>query len=77
MEIAYPYHKNRPRRDVSPNQVQAVLAYFEALADALGLAKTGGSDFHGDAHDIEMGEMGMSYEAFVALKRFHERVGNH
>ncbi len=74
LEIAYPYDKNRPHYGVSHSQVQAMIARFEALADTLGLAKTGGSDFHGEAKDIEMGEMGMSYEAFTALKRFHERA---
>lgn len=72
LEVAYPYDKNQPHRGAGHSQVQAMMARFEALADALGLAKTGGSDFHGDTKDIAMGEMGMSYQAFLLLKRFHD-----
>ena len=68
LEIAYTYNKNRPHYGLAPAEMQALLARFEALADELGLVKTGGSDFHGDEKDIELGEMGMNYAEFQELK---------
>lgn len=68
LEIAYTYNKNRPHYGLAPAQMQALLARFEALADKLGLVKTGGSDFHGEGKDIELGEMGMTCVEFQELK---------
>lgn len=68
LEIAYTYNKNRPHYGLAPAEMQALLARFKALADELGLVKTGGSDFHGDEKDIELGEMGMNYAEFQELK---------
>lgn len=68
LEIAYTYNKNRPHYGLAPADMQALMARFEALADELGLAKTGGSDFHGEGKDIELGEMGLSYVEFQELK---------
>jgi hypothetical protein len=48
--------------------MQALMARFRALADELGLVKTGGSDFHGEGKDIELGEMGMSCVEFRELE---------
>jgi hypothetical protein len=48
--------------------MQALMARFRALADELGLVKTGGSDFHGQRKDIELGEMGMNCTEFQELK---------
>lgn len=67
LEIAYPYNKNRPHHGADAHQVRAIMDRFEALADQLGLLKTGGSDFHGQTKDIELGEMGLNYEAFEAF----------
>jgi predicted metal-dependent phosphoesterase TrpH len=68
LEIAYTYDKNRPHYGMAPLEMQALIARFETLADKLGLVKTGGSDFHGEAKDIELGEMGVSYVEFQDLK---------
>ncbi len=68
LEIAYTYNKNRPYYGLNPAALHTILARFEALADKLGLVKTGGSDFHGEGKDIELGEMGMSYAAFQELR---------
>lgn len=68
LEIAYTYNKNRPHYGLAPAEMQTLLARFEALADELDLVKTGGSDFHGEGKDIELGEMGMNYVEFQELK---------
>jgi predicted metal-dependent phosphoesterase TrpH len=68
LEIAYTYNKNRPHYGMAPSKMQALMACFEALADELGLIKTGGSDFHGEGKDIELGEMGMTCVEFQKLK---------
>jgi hypothetical protein len=68
LEIAYTYNKNRPHYGLPHAEVQTLMVRFEALADELGLVKTGGSDFHGEGKDIELGEMGMSCAAFQELK---------
>jgi predicted metal-dependent phosphoesterase TrpH len=68
LEIAYTYDKNRPHYGLAHIEMQTMVARFEALADKLGLVKTGGSDFHGEGKDIELGEMGMSWAAFQELK---------
>jgi predicted metal-dependent phosphoesterase TrpH len=60
LEIAYTYNKNRPHYGMASTEMQALMARFEALADKLGLVKTGGSDFHGEGKDIELGEIGMT-----------------
>ena len=68
LEIAYTYNKNRPHYGLAPAEMQALLVRFKALADKLGLVKTGGSDFHGDEKDIELGEMGMTCAELQELK---------
>jgi predicted metal-dependent phosphoesterase TrpH len=68
LEIAYTYNKNRPHYGMSPTEMQALMTRFEALADELGLVKTGGSDFHGEGKDIELGEMGMNWIEFQELR---------
>jgi hypothetical protein len=68
LETAYTYNKNRPHYDMTLAQVRALVSCFGALADKLGLVKTGGSDFHGEGKDIELGEMGMSCLEFQELK---------
>jgi len=72
IEIHYPYHKNRPHFGISSAGLQALIARFDALADELGLLKTGGSDFHGHRKPIELGEMGLVYRDYL---RFKEACG--
>ena len=68
LEIAYTYNKNHPHYGMVSTEMQALMARFKALADELGLVKTGGSDFHGEGKDIELGEMGVSLVEFQELK---------
>jgi predicted metal-dependent phosphoesterase TrpH len=75
LEVAYTYNKNRPHHGLAAAEMQALLARFEALADELGLVKTGGSDFHGEGKDIELGEMGMNYVEFQELKAKSSFIG--
>jgi hypothetical protein len=43
---------------------------MDALADELGLLKSGGSDFHGRPHDIiQLGDMGLTDEQYAAFKQ--------
>lgn len=69
IEVNYPYDKGRRYRGVSETKLQAIIGRFDALADELGLLKTGGSDFHGDHKSIELGEMGMAYEEYLRFKK--------
>jgi predicted metal-dependent phosphoesterase TrpH len=68
LEIAYTYNKNRPHYGMALTEMQALMSRFEALADKLGLVKTGGSDCHGEGKDIELGEMGATCVEFQELK---------
>jgi predicted metal-dependent phosphoesterase TrpH len=48
-----------------------VVRRFEALADRLGLLKTGGSDFHGDAKEgLPVGAMKVPYGLVDGLKQW-------
>jgi predicted metal-dependent phosphoesterase TrpH len=69
LEINYPYDKSRRHHGISKAELQALIRRFDAWADELGLFKTGGSDFHGSAKPIELGEMGMVYKDYACLKR--------
>lgn len=68
LEVAYTYNKNRPHYRASSQQVAALIARFSALADELGLLKTGGSDFHGTGKDIALGEQGLTLDEFARFK---------
>lgn len=68
IEANYTYDKNWSHYGISRTELQAIIRRFDALADELGLLKTGGSDFHGDRKPIELGEMGMVYEDYVYFK---------
>ena len=77
LEVWYPYHKTSVCPGCSEAELQRMFDYFEALADRLGLAKTGGSDYHGERKDIQLGEQGLTWERFKALQayvsEFHHR----
>lgn len=68
IEVNYPYDKNRRHYGISKAELHALIRRFDALANELGLLKTGGSDFHGHRKPIELGEMGMVYEDYLRLK---------
>ncbi len=66
VEVFYPYNKGgRPAGDRS-----RWIGRIEALAQELNLLQTGGTDFHGRAHDaIDLGDMGLNEKQFDALKQ--------
>jgi predicted metal-dependent phosphoesterase TrpH len=68
IEVNYPYDKTRRHAGIAKPELQRLIRRFDALADELGLLKTGGSDFHGDHKPIEMGEMGLAYEDYLRFK---------
>jgi len=68
IEVNYTYDKNRRHFGVSKAELHTLIRRFDALADELGLLKTGGSDFHGDRKPIELGEMGLVYKDYLRFK---------
>lgn len=74
LEVAYTYDKNRPHYGASSRQVTALIAKFAALADHLGLLKTGGSDFHGTGKNIALGEQGLTWEEWEHCKAQMNRI---
>jgi predicted metal-dependent phosphoesterase TrpH len=68
LEINYPYHKTRSHQGCSLKQLQALIGRYDALADELGLLKTGGSDYHGTSKETLMGEQGLTYKAYQRFK---------
>jgi predicted metal-dependent phosphoesterase TrpH len=68
IEVNYTYDKNRRHFGIPKAELHALIRRFDALADELGLLKTGGSDFHGDRKPIELGEMGLVYKDYLRFK---------
>jgi predicted metal-dependent phosphoesterase TrpH len=68
LEVNYTYAQNRGHFGASPAQVAALIAHFGALAHALGLLQTGGSDYHGTAKPgILPGQAGLTMQEWQAL----------
>lgn len=67
LEGPYPYDKNRPFFRADNGELEQAVARFTALARSLGLAVTGGSDYHGARKGIALGEQGLTLEAFEQL----------
>lgn len=68
LEVWYPYHRVHSLQ-LSMTEAEAMIARFRQLAKALGLVSTGGSDYHGARlPQIHMGECGMTWAAYQALK---------
>jgi predicted metal-dependent phosphoesterase TrpH len=66
VEVYYPYNQGQ---HLSGSRSRWI-ARIDALADELGLLKTGGSDFHGRRHDIiQPGDMGLTTEQYAAFKQ--------
>ena len=66
VEVFYPYNQGY----LLSGDRSRWIARIDALADELGLLKTGGSDFHGRPHDIiQPGDMGLTNEQFAAFKQ--------
>lgn len=73
LETVYTYHRNKPytrsqAESLGQADLHALIDHYEALADNLGLIKTGGSDFHGTPKpQITLGELPVPYRYFEAL----------
>jgi len=74
LEVWYPYDKTRVCSDCSPQALKAFIQRFDRLSDQLGLAKTGGSDFHGQRKGILLGEQGLTWEQYTTLQTFYTEV---
>ena len=68
IEVNYTYAQNRGHFGASASEVAALIAHFNALADELGLFKSGGSDYHGAAKPgILPGQAGLTWTEWQAL----------
>jgi len=68
LEIWYPYGHSRGLTHLAPHEEQAMIRHFSDLADALGLLKTGGSDYHGTVKPlIHLGMAGLNEEQWAEL----------
>ena len=68
IEVSYTYAQNRGHFGESPAEVAALVAHFGALADRLGLLKSGGSDYHGTSKPgIMPGQAGLTMEEWHEL----------
>ncbi len=74
LEVWYPYDKTRVCPRCSSVELKAFFRRFDRLADRLGMAKTGGSDFHGQRKGILLGEQGLTWEQFTTLQAFYTEV---
>ena len=68
-EVSYPYDKTHPYRGYPSEFVEGLIRRLDELAERLHLARTGGSDFHGDDKGIRLGERGLSEEEFHRLRK--------
>jgi predicted metal-dependent phosphoesterase TrpH len=73
LEGPYPYDKNRPFCGKG-DMLDAMIGRFTALAESLGLAVTGGSDYHGARKNIALGEQGLTAQAFERLLAVREAL---
>lgn len=71
VEVFYPYETgHRPGSEAS-----SWIGRMEALAGELGLLQTGGTDFHGRAHDVvDLGDMGLTEAQFATLKQAWQKL---
>jgi predicted metal-dependent phosphoesterase TrpH len=75
LETIYTYHRNKPYHrgsedTISPGDLLTLIDHYEALADRLGLTKTGGSDYHGTPKPhISLGAIPVPYRYLEGLKR--------
>jgi len=66
LEGPYTYDKNRPHFGISLTTLAYMIAHY--LAKSLGLAVTGGSDYHGEHKAIALGERGLTLEEYDQLR---------
>lgn len=70
VEVFYPYGWGHRLPGDSPAESSYWITRIEALADELGLLKTGGTDFHGRSQEIvDLGDVGLTEKQFASLKQ--------
>ncbi len=70
VEVFYPYETGH-----RPGEGSRWIGRVEALAQELGLLQTGGTDFHGHAHDVVgLGDMGLTDKQFTVLKQGWQKL---
>ncbi len=74
LEVWYPYDKTRVCPNCPEDVLRRMIGRFALLADALGLVKTGGSDFHGKRKDVPLGYQGLTWEQYEELEAFAQRI---
>ncbi len=73
VEVFYPYQQGHRAAPNSPGSDW--ISRIAALADELGLLKTGGTDFHGRANDqVDLGDVGLTEEDFTVFKQGWQRL---
>lgn len=71
VEVFYPYHKGHRTPDEHNDWINRI----KSLANELNLLQTGGTDFHGRAHDeVDLGDMGLTNEQFASLKQGWQKL---
>lgn len=71
VEVFYPYNSGHR----SSGDRSRWIGRIEALANELGLLKTGGSDFHGRDHDIvDLGDMGLTEPQYSSFKQSWQKL---
>jgi predicted metal-dependent phosphoesterase TrpH len=74
LEVNYTYAQNRGHKGASSEEVGALIAHFDALADECRLIKTGGSDYHGATKPgIAIGQTGLSWSQWETIRNLFSR----
>jgi len=73
IETEYTYDKNRPYKGISKNKLKEIIDKFKKTAKELDLLETGGSDYHGDKKDIELGELEINEDMLIKLKELKSK----
>jgi len=74
LETIYSYASNKPYfrkpgETIDPEQLERLIDHYEAVADRLGLVKTGGSDYHGTSKpQVDVGQVTVPYRYLEGLK---------
>ena len=77
LEIFYPYRKAYPAEGFSQADEKNKISFFLKIAEEKGLMMTGGSDFHGDIRDVEVGEMNVPFSHLEKImKSLGKKIDN-
>ena len=71
IETEYTYDKNRPFKCTDKEMVKKIIDKYKNLAKKLNLLETGGSDYHGDKKDVEIGEA-KTEESLLNILKAHK-----